>query len=173
MGDVLTKKVVEAGIVPTGAVRLLKMWRSLPDDTPETELEAKTQQELLGMVSEIDNLLEWEREVPELRETDLDLDRYWTGASIHKLVYQRGLHHVVAYVPAARNRTGEFVLFWAGPQMEIMVRPGSQITDMKQDVVYEVTQVTVRYVEDQPRYLVCDVQEVPKHAVLRTGSQNG
>jgi hypothetical protein len=166
MSKELQRKVIEAGIVPSGAVRLLQMWRSLPEDLPVEEQEEKTQQQLMELVEEIGGLLEKDEEIPEMKETDLDLDSLWEQATIHMLTYRLGLQHLSVNIPAVRSRSGDFVFRWLNPQMESMIRPGGQITNVGREV-FEIIQVSPRYVEDALRYLVCAVQEVPDHAVVR------
>jgi hypothetical protein len=168
MSKELQRKVIEAGIVPTQAVRLLQMWRSLPEDLPVEEQEEKTQQQLLELVNDIGDLLEQDEEIPEMRETDFELDTVWDqSARTVQLVYRMGLQNLDVRHPAARTRQGGFFFRYLHPNMEVVLRPGTQIHTQEKET-FEITQVSPRYVEDQLRYLVCEVQEVPEHAVVRS-----
>jgi hypothetical protein len=167
MGKELQRKVIEAGIIPPQSVKLLKMWQSLPDDLPTEEREHKTQQQLLELVDQIGELLDVQGEIPELKETEFELEMIWQrSARTVKLVYRMGAQHLDCRLPAARTRQGAFS-FRHQTDVELILRPGTQITTREQEV-FEITQVEVRYVEDAANYLVCSVQEVPDHAVVRS-----
>lgn len=166
MGKELLQKAIEAGIVPAQSVKLLQMWRSLPDDLPEAVRVERTQQQLIELVEELGDCMESEQEIPEMRETDPDLDALWEKATVHMLVYRMGLQNLQVTIPAVQRRQGDFVFRWLNAQMAHMIRTGAQITTVDRNV-FEITQVSPRYVEDALRYLVCSVQEVPNHAVVR------
>jgi len=167
MGKALLQKAIEAGIVPLQSVKLLQMWRSLPEDLSVEQQQERTQQQLLEMVEELDDLLEQDQEIPEIRETELELDDLWEqDARTVNLVYRMGVQNLTVRHPAARTRQGGFFFRHLHPSMELVLRPGTQITTQDNEV-FEVTQVSPRYVEDVVKYLVCDVQEVPSHAVVR------
>lgn len=172
MGKELLQKAIEAGIVPVQSVKLLKMWRSLPEDLPEAVQVERTQQQLIELVEELGGLMESEQEIPEMRETELDLEGAWEKARTVQLVYRLGVQNLTVRLPAARTLTGGFFFRHLNQNMEIMVRVGGQITT-QEDEVFEITQVSPRYVEDALRYLVCDVQEVPSHAVVRSVPEIG
>lgn len=173
MSRELQRKAIEAGIIPAGAVRLFKMWRSMPEDMPEDIRVARTQEELLGVIGELEELLEQDQEIPEMRETELELDAIWEqSARTVQIVYRMDVQNLSVRHPAARTRQGGFFFRYLHPSMEMVVRPGTQITTQENEV-FEVTQVSPRYVEEQVRYLVCDVQEVPNHAVVRAVPEIG
>lgn len=67
----LTKKVIEAGIVPAQAVKLMKMWKILDEDLPDGAKQEQTENELLEFVSQIGQLLEQTETLPEMKETML------------------------------------------------------------------------------------------------------
>lgn len=73
----LSKKAIEAGVIPQQAIKMLKFWRSLPDDMPDTEKQALTEAELLTHLKEMEALLDGENVLPELRETDLGLSKLY------------------------------------------------------------------------------------------------
>jgi hypothetical protein len=158
----LTKKVIEAGIVPRQSVELMKMWRCVPDDAPDGSTEERTQQQLLEFVDEIAGLLEEEGEMPELRETDLDLDH---------LVETGRTEVLVAPYPgqtrynrmAARTRAGAFV-FKADDVSISLIRPGGCITADGRK--FEILNVEPRYLEDRTSYYVCTVEAVVERAAV-------
>jgi hypothetical protein len=165
MGKALIQKVVEAGIIPQQTIKLLQMWRCLPDDLPEVDKQERTQQQLLGFVHEMGKLMEEDQEIPELKETDLDLETTWeTQARLCTVVCRMGSQVLTIRVPAMRNRLGGVVFRCPSHQLETVLRPGTEI-DFSDEEVFEVTQVEVRYVETEPRYLVCLVREVPNAEV--------
>jgi len=166
MGKELLQKAIEAGIVPAQSVKLLQMWRALPDDLPEAAKMERTQQQVLELVEELGDLLEQDQEIPEMKETELDLDAAWEKARTVQLVYRLGQQHLTVRMPAGRTRQGGFFFRYVHQNQEVMIRTGGQITD-QDNAVFEITQVSPRYVEDALRYLVCDVQEVPDYAQVR------
>lgn len=172
MGKELLQKAIEAGIVPAQSVKLMQMWRSLPDDLPEADRVERTQQQVLELVGELEELLEQDQEIPELRETELDLDVAWEKAQTVQLTYRMRQQHLVVRLPAGRTRQSGFFFRYVHQNQEVMIRPGGQIRDRNNEV-FEITQVSPRYVEDALRYLVCDVQEVPSHAVVRSVPEVG
>jgi hypothetical protein len=150
----LTKKVIEAGLVPSQSIRLLKMWRCLPESLPEGEAEEKTQEELIHFVQQIEALLDEERGMTEMRETDLDL--------FHLL--KTDPHFVTVVIDnepvemtVGKTRTGQlaFPVGDDGRVQELVCRRGNTLVRM--GVSYRITHVEPRYVGKELRFYLCDV----------------
>jgi len=166
MSKELSRKVIEAGLVPQQAVRLLKMWGCVDHDMPEAELQEQTQQQLLAFVEEIGELLELEGEIPEIKETDLDLLNLWEAAQPRQVKYDFSGQLLTVTLPSVRDRAGGFVFKRGHDQVGAVVRPGGQITS-EGGKVFEIVQVEPRYIKDDAAFLVCQVQEVPSDAAVR------
>ena len=166
MSDELTRKVIEAGIIPAQAVKQLKAWRMLPDDMPEEEKAAATEQELLGFVAEIGDLLEKDQEMPELRETMLDIPRMFQVAHVATVVYEQGGQRLSVSVRYVEDSMGRYIFENVPPYGEVAARVGNQFK--AKDTVWEITEVEPLYLGEtrEPRYYRCAVQGVPRHAQM-------
>jgi len=161
----LTDKVVEAGIIPENALKLMRMWgihENLPDYGQKRE---QTYGQLLKMVEEIGELLEEKSEIPEIKETDLDIERLFKEhAEMLPISVFIGDRYVDVYMMAAQDRVGRFIFnrTYTKRAGNIAV-PGTRIK--KDDVVYEIFEVETRYMADEPTFDVCTVKEVPNAKV--------
>ena len=170
MSDELTRKVIEAGIIPAQAVKQLKAWRMIPDDAPEEEKAATTEEQLLGFVREIDDLLERDQELPEMRETMLDLPRqFLVGANRATVVIQTGSsagQRLIIDVPYIKDAMGRYIFSNNPPQGEAVARVGNQFKIG--DNVFEIIEVEALYHGEtrEPRFYRCAVQGVPPHAQM-------
>lgn len=157
----LTDKVVEAGIIPENALKLMKMWgvhEELPDFVHKKDM---TYEQLLRMVEEIAALLEEKSEVPEIKETDLDLERVFKAdAEMLPISVFIGDRYVDIYMLVAQDRVGRFIFDRTYTKRAGNVAaPGTRIK--KENVVYEIFEVETRYKADEPTFDVCTVKEVP------------
>lgn len=169
MSSELTRKVIEAGIVPAQAVKQLKAWRMLPEDLPEEAKAAATEQELLGFVEEIGTLLEKDQELPEMRETMMDLPRQFLSAKQATVVVyigSAGGQRVTIDVAYVEDTMGRYIFANTPPQGEVIARVGNQIR--VGGGVFEITEVEPLYHGEtrDPAYYRCAVQGVPPHAEM-------
>lgn len=156
----LTDKVVEAGIIPDNALRLMKMW-GIHEELPDfVEKKDRTYEQLLKMVEEISELLEAKSEVPELKETDLDLELLFKSkAEMLPVKVFTGERYVDIHMLVAQNRAGQFVFSRLLTDPVTIAAPGNKL--QKDDVWYEIFEVETRYRADEPTFDVCTVKEVP------------
>lgn len=151
----LTEKVVRAGIVDKSTVNLMKMW-GMVDESVDLEKIAKTKEELTALVEEISRLLEKEGEVPELRETDLDLEMVMDSPVFATVAIRRGELYK-CYV--GLDRAGR-VIFRRTPDThapeDLCAKPGVVIRIRGKDK--EIVSVEPRYVGDKLKWYVCEVR---------------
>lgn len=169
MSDELTRKVIEAGIIPSQAVKQLKAWRMIPDDAPEEEKAAVTEEQLLGFVKEIEDLLEEGQEMPEMRETMLDLPRQFLSAKIAQVVVRmEGRQNLNLDVQYVEDAMGRYILENAPKYGELAARVGNQVRFKEDGGVFEITEVEPLYHGEtrEPGYYRCAVQGVPPHAQM-------
>lgn len=166
----ISQKIVEAGLVPRQTLSLMKYWGLVPDEATEADVSDTDKQRVQDVVDEIAGLLDEEKEIPELRETSLDLDTLFKGSKSCEVVILLSDGNMLAAAYAVRDRLGNFI-FQHGESdkpnwtAELVARPGNRINwDHHQ---FEIVRVRVAYEEDWPKYYVCSVQEVPEHATLR------
>lgn len=160
----LTDKVVEAGIIPENALKLMKMW-GVQEDLPDfLEKKDHTYAQLLRMVEEIGELLEEKSEVPELKETDLDLERIFKAdAEMAMVSVFIGSSYVDIYMLVAQDRAGRFIFSREHTKQDNIAVPGNKIK--LDNVVYEIFEVETRYKADEPTFDVCTCKEVPNATV--------
>lgn len=161
----LTDKVIEAGIIPENAVKLMKMW-GIHEDLPDfVEKKDRTYEQLLQMIEEVGALLEEKSEVPEIKETDLDIEKLFKdGAEMLPVSVFVGGRYVDIYMMVAKDRAGRFIFSrtYTKRAGDIAVA-GTRIK--KDEKVYEVFEVETRYKADEPMFDVCTVKEVPNATV--------
>jgi hypothetical protein len=169
MSDELTRKVIEAGIIPAQAVKQMKAWKMLPDDMPEEEKAAATEEELLGFVKEIDELLEKSEEMPEMRETMLDAHvQFAKGEAKHiRILSDMGGQQMTVELRYVTDSMGRYIIENVVPYAETVARVGSQFRIG--EGVFEITEVEALYHGEtrEPRFYRCAVQGVPPHAQMR------
>ena len=159
----LSKKAIEAGIIPQQAVRLMQFWRSLPEDMPEHELQSLTEVAILEQLGEIEALLEKESVLPEMRETDLDLSRtFMENRNGHQVQVTKTLTFSVycAYIESLNS-----VVFALS---ELDQRHAATVTAVGNvvfvgDVRYAIVDAEIRYLGEIPEYVVCRVRRL-EHA---------
>lgn len=158
----LTKKVVEAGLVDESTLKLMKMWGMVDEEVDGTKI-AGTKEELTALVDDIAKLLEEEGEVPELRETDLDLEEVMKEP-VEALVDLRDGNTYKAYV--GLDRTGRVIFRRAAgheaPE-DACAKPGVLIHIHGR--AQEVMTAEPRYHGDELRYYVCEVRDAALPAV--------
>lgn len=155
----LAKKLLEAGIVSEQTDRLMKMWQGLPTDVDAEIVYARTKEEVLRIVAEIDEMLEKNSEMPELRETELDIAHCFRPDNIVYPVVKIN-DQLTARIPAAWSRTGKLVIRLGEADYlgEFAIRRGVEFKIDDGDYVF--THVEPRYVGDTLPYYVCDVERV-------------
>jgi hypothetical protein len=154
----LIEKVIEAGIVPKQAVELAKLWGV---DQLSPDFDSKRQQTeacLAELVREIVQLIEEESEVPEIRETELDIAQLFKDSAVTVRVLPAKNECDAFYSAiAAIDRFGRFV-FDRTVIGDGVIELGARI--IKDSRVYEVKSIETRYINDKPVYDVCSVMEV-------------
>lgn len=172
MSNELTRKIIEAGIVPAHAVKQLKAWRQLPEDTPEEEQQEATQQQLMEFVQEIGDLLEEDSEVPELRETMPEIDALFDIKSRDCVVAVNMTPQTMTINIRAMTDRLDCLIFKADRYGELAARVGNQasIGDGK---VYEIIEISPLYHGKDVSFYRCRVQEVPDYAQMREMRQLG
>ena len=154
----LTKRLLEAGVSPAQSIALLKKWQALPDDMPEDMKLAQTQEELLKIVDEVAGILEKEEEMPELRETDLDIGYALKNAVDYSIFVNAGLHQNLSCrgkVGVTRDHKLVFVLS-NSPKDAIFARRGNTITLPWGRCV--ITSVEPRYQDKELKYYILEVE---------------
>lgn len=157
----LMKKVIESGIVPAQAVKLMKRWQLLDEDMPESARQAATEEQLMELVTDVASLLEDTEELPEIRETMLDvtdsvfqqqawqcvvsaMEDGWPRKSVS--LYTMTDAHGCYFFPAGMAAV-------AG-----VCRVGDVIWD--RDAVFYISEVMQIYVGEGVRFLRCRVSGV-------------
>lgn len=176
MSKELTQKVIEAGIVPTQAVKQLKAWRQLPEDTLEGEREQVTQQELLGFVKDIEGLLEDSGELPELRETMPGLGARFASSSqdcVAAIIMPSQSMTINTRVLVDKlSPSSKFLIFKADVYTIAVTGIGNQVA-LGDGGVCEICEVTPLYSGEDVAFYRCCVQEVPEHAQMPELRQHG
>ena len=162
----LTKKVIEAGLVPKHALQMMEKWKMLdPSEqyaAPSKEdLENRTQEQLTSFTEEIAELLE-DSGLPECRETDMTLTQlFQKGAEQTTVRYKSGPQCLsVEGLVSVKTRDGRRVLRRSGAEryVELAARPGNQL--LIGNKRYEIRNVEVRYVGDVAEFYSCAVREM-------------
>jgi hypothetical protein len=170
MSKRLRQLVIDAGIVPAQAVRLMKMWKLLEEDESQWDSakQERTENELLDFVSEISRLLEDERELPEMKETALDVDDVLFKNDAFRVIVT-GQDGYMQSAQALLQKDGCFIFERAGID-PFMTQVGNQIHHVVagevEETTVEIIQVMPLYVGEAHKYTRCRVQEVPKHAAV-------
>jgi hypothetical protein len=165
MSKELTQKIIEAGIVPTHAIKQLKAWKQLPEDTPEEEKQRVTQQQLMEFVRDIGSLLEERGELPELRETMFDIDsRFNELGQDCVVVVDMPVQNLVINTRVLIDKAA-CLIFKQDMYGEICARVANQVA-LKDGKVYEIIGVNMLYREEEIAYYRCSTQGVPDHAKM-------
>lgn len=176
MSRELTQKVIEAGIIPAQAVKQLKAWRQLPEDTREEECQQVTQAELMGFVRDIEALLEEDGELPELRETMFDLGARFANSSQDCTAAVRTPNQSMTIntqvLVDKLSGSSQFLIFIADKFAPVITGVGNQIA-LRDGKVYEICEVTPLYNGEDVAFYRCHVQEVPEHAQMSELRQHG
>jgi hypothetical protein len=158
----LTKKLMEAGVIPAQSVALLKKWQALPDAMPEDVKLAQTQEELMRIVDEVAIILEKEDEMPELRETDLDIGYALKNAVDTYISVNAGLQQNLSCkcrMGLTRDHKFVFVVSDFNPARdEIFARRGNTIT-LPSGQRLLITGVEPRYQDKELKYYVLEVEK--------------
>ena len=151
----LTKKVVEAGLVDESTLKLMKMWGMVDEEVDLSKI-AETKEELTALVDDIASLLEQEGEVPELRETNRNLEEIMSDP-VQATVDLRNGSTYQALV--GLDRSGRVVFRRAhgsvAPEDEC-AKPGVLVR--LHGRVSEIVSAEPRYEGDELKYYVCEVQ---------------
>lgn len=159
----LTKKVVEAGLVPRQSLQLLEMWKCIPHSDGTEILDhvvgEKTQEQLLEFVEQIAELLEDEQNMVEMRETELDLRQVIVKNPRRIRVYPKvsssefGSYEMVV----GKDRSGRLVFPVGGDgrMQESACRRGSEL-DLD-GARYMITHVEPRYEGEKLSYYLCNI----------------
>jgi hypothetical protein len=161
-----TKIMIETGIIPASIAKMVEIWSPGIWDTEDHAKEArdKTAAELSSLVSKLSELLEKESEVPELKETDLELQNLikasWLKASCETPM---GNGLTTLTVKVAYTRAGKLVLYVGGASLattDMLARRGNELC-LNNGKTVMLTHVEPRYVGDKIEFYVCDVKERP------------
>jgi len=164
----LSKKIVEAGLVPKHTLQLMERWKMLdPVDIhcapSREELESRTKEQFTAFAGEIADLLE-ETSLPEMQETDLALEHlFMARAEDTVAIIESGPQRLrIDGLKSVLTRDGHRVLRRKGMEnyIEIIARPGIQLVVGGQG--YLIQNVEVRYVGDAPEFYSCAVVEDPR-----------
>lgn len=153
----LTKRVVEAGLVSESTAKLMEMWGMA--DMPTVE--GKTEGSLIELVQKIEALLEEDGEVPEMRETSLELDKLFETdrVSCHVDVDPPGIR-VRTEIVFDRTSRIVFRKSLAGGErtdpIDLAARPGQIVHEGGRK--WEIFHVESRFRGTDPVYLVCEVK---------------
>jgi len=146
------------------------MWKTLPDDAPEEVLHARTQEELLRIIDDLSAHLEKDQEMPEIKETDLDLLNLFRDGNARNVLVELNTgstQQLSISCTASVARDGRFV-FLVEPSTKLYVERAS----IKGNIIhanadrYLITGVEPRYLNDEIGYYVCSVQHL--NAALRS-----
>jgi hypothetical protein len=154
----LTKRLLEAGVIPAQSVALLRKWQALPDDMPDEVKLAQTQEELLRIVDEVAGMLEKEDEMPELRETDLDIGYALKNTVDASINVKAGLHqNLNCRCRLGETRDHKLVYVISNPSRDaIFARRGNEIILPYGKCV--ITSVEPRYQDKELKYYVMEVE---------------
>ena len=167
MSRELTQKVIEAGIIPEQSLELLKKWRLIDPSLPSMpDLEKHTRDSLLEFVGQIEELLERETEMPEIRETMPEVTELFrlTGKKC-KILCEINSRVEELEVMAVEDAGGCLHIRNDRDWVELFMRPGSQLE--WDGGRFEITEVSPGYFGDKIMHYRCMVQGVPTHAEMR------
>jgi len=156
----LSKKAIEAGIIPQQAVKLMQFWKSIPEDMPEHELQSLTEGALLKHLVEIETLLEKESVLPEMRETDLNLSRlYFENRKLCNIQVTRQLSFSVYGAYLEHRNAIVFAIVELRPeQLNVVAARGNVVS--VDSVRYLLDDVEIRFLGERPEYIVCKVRRL-------------
>jgi len=166
MNKELLAKVIEAGIVPAQAVKLMKRWQALPEDLPEEALKEQTEEQLLELVQEISELLEETAELPEMKETMPDVARQFESMSrelTFRVIKRDRRNYITVEVQVLTDSMGCLILSqdtWEEKAAAVM---GNLV--LMDDTWHQIIEVAPLYVEEEPRFMRCAIREVPNAAL--------
>jgi hypothetical protein len=168
----LTKKVVQAGLVEKNTIELFKRWGMLDPDFDAEPVEDATREQLLNLVNDIAQLLEEEGEVPELRESDMELEVLFNTQSVPVLAHIGSDKYIRTGI--VFNRTGHAVFrksvidgLKGIDEIDLAARPGMHFCQVApdgtepSDAKWEILSVEPRFRGKDPVYLVCEVHYHP------------
>ena len=168
----LTRKAIEAGIIPKQAIQLMKMWQALPDDMPEEAKKERTERQLLDQVKELEELLEEDQELPEMRETDLNLGKEYETKRTVTVQVRLASQTLRMAVLSDRTRQGKFIFSASDLKQEHMTlvsRRGNIIEYDGQD--FMITTVEPMYTGENLSFYLCTVEK--KNAELSNMQKPG
>ena len=163
----LTQKVIEAGLVPRHTLELMKYWQLVPHDATEADMEDADMDKMFGIVEELAQLLEEDQEIPEIKETRLDIGNSFEARKGRAVLYADTTPSRSRLdLEISRDRLGNFIIPNVDRAIELYARPGTRIVWLESE--YDVTEVLPNYEDTSLTYYVCHVQEVPEHARIST-----
>ena len=127
---------------------------------PEDLKLAQTQEELLKIVDEVAGILEKEEEMPELRETDLDIGYAMKNAVDVSINVNSGLHQKLnCRCRLGETRDHKLVYAVSNPARDaIFARRGNTVTLSHGQCV--ITSVEPRYQDKELKYYVLEVGQI-------------
>lgn len=159
-----TKLMIEAGIIPESVVNMCKIWNGDAGELPASpERTAATQEELAKVVRRVAELLEAES-LPELRETEPDLEAAYKKTMVKALLpytlrsgASAEIHLMVGFSPL-----GKLLLKAGGSSLAAVLSGDLQgvVVQLATGKHLKVTHVEPRYLGEQVSFYVCDTEEV-------------
>lgn len=154
MTSKLSKKVIEAGLVPKHTLQLMKMWGMVPEDAEEKDLSILGDSSDLNkmaeeLVSDIEELVAVERDIPELRETRLDIDDLFEAHKVPVWLEGEQVQSMAAVDLPEPYR--DHAIFC----MRLPVGARFRLDG----VGYVVTEVELSFHGKQPKYAICKVHK--------------
>jgi hypothetical protein len=165
MSKELTRKIIEAGIVPEQAVKQLKAWRQLPEDTPEEEQQQITQDLVMDFVKRIAELIDADGELPELRETMPGLDARFESKSEPCVVVLDMPVQKLSFNTQVLVDGPNFLIFRADKWGDLAANVGGQVA-LNDGKVHNVCETTPLYIGERVVFYRCRTVEVPKYAQM-------
>ena len=159
MSKELTRKIIEAGIVPPQAVKLMKLWGNLDDDLPESGKQEQTENELLTFVGEIGRLLAEDQEIPEVKESIQGLAAMFSAAPLTCKLWKgrqaEGEPAKSVEATMVKDRLGHFIVRRDNAGVEALLLRGNLVE--VDEGTYEIYEICPIYEEDEPKYFMCTV----------------
>lgn len=166
MNKELMAKVIEAGIVPAQAVKLMKRWQALPEDLPEGAKQEQTEDQLLELVREIATLLEETSELPEMKETMPDVARQFESLCqdmTFRIIRRDRRSYITVELQVMQDSMGCLILSQETWEEKAAAEVGNLV--QKDDAWYQIMEVAPLYVAEDPLYMRCAIREVPNAAL--------
>lgn len=144
-------------------MKLLKLWNSTFQELPDEIKQAKTQEELMALVDDMAAIIEQEEEIPELRETEFDLEEAFRSPHHVSIeIYVGDLQRLTIACALGMTIGGRYVYLLSADSQsntDLMVATrGNVITD--DGIRYMVMSVEPRYIDAELKYYVLTVEKM-------------